>query len=311
MDSTLQTETEATPFICNICGAENRAHAKDLGRENASCFSCGSTVRIRGLLRVLSLELFGTNLPLPYFPRVKSLKGIGTSDTEQYAALLAEKFDYRNTFYDHSPRFDIANPPAEEFGKYDFVISSEVFEHVPPPVEESFAKTARLLKPNGVLVMTLPYSIEEHSLEHFPDLYEYAITQVGGKSVLVNRTRAGEIQVFENLVFHLGSGAALEMRELCEKDLMPMLSRAGFAEVRVHGESYQPFGVLYPEKWSLPIAARRGPYALGLDAVREIVDELAQAREQAARLKSHLDSRNAQNRPWARLRRAAGRASGK
>ncbi|HLH01037.1 MAG TPA: class I SAM-dependent methyltransferase [Bryobacteraceae bacterium] len=260
---------------------------------------------MRGLLRVLGLELFGTNLTLPAFPRVKSLRGIGTSDTEQYAAVLAKKFDYRNTFYDHAPRFDIADPPQEEFGKYDFVISSEVFEHVPPPIEQAFAKTARLLKPNGVLVLTLPYSIEDQSLEHFPDLYEYTVAQVGGESVLVNRTREGQVQVYENLVFHLGSGAALEMPELCEKDLMPMLSRAGFADVKVHGESYEAFGVLYPENWSLPIAARRGSYALGRDAAREIVDELVESRAEVERLKKHLDALPARNRPWARLRRAA------
>jgi hypothetical protein len=97
------------------------------------------------MLQALSLELFGVNLALPDFPFVKSLHGLGTSDDSSYAFHLTEKLDYRNTFYDREPRFDIANPPADEFGKYDFLISSEVFEHVPPPVEAAFCNAFRML----------------------------------------------------------------------------------------------------------------------------------------------------------------------
>ena len=108
-------------FTCNLCGKANRRTAAELGRENRSCSSCGSTVRVRGLVRALALELFGTNLILPDFPRVKSIRGIGTSDTAQYAPLLAEKFDYRNTFFDRAPQFDITGPPEGECGQYDFI----------------------------------------------------------------------------------------------------------------------------------------------------------------------------------------------
>ena len=228
------------------------------------------------------------NLTVPGFPQVKSLRGVGTSDIAQYASTLAEKFDYRNTFYDRAPLLDLTDPPKSEFGQYDFVISSEVLEHVPPPVEAAFSNVSRLLKPSGVLLLTLPYSIEDTSLEHFPQLYEYAITKLGEASVLVNRTRSGVIQVFENLVFHLGSSAALEMRELCERDLMTLLANTGFPEHHVHGENYEPFGVIYREHWSLPIAARRGPYALRLETVKEIVDEFTGLRDEVAELKEHL-----------------------
>ena len=86
---------------------------------------------MRGLLRALSLELYGMNLTLPEFPRREELRALGTSDGGQYADALAAKLDYRNTFYDREPRFDIANPDPAEIGRYDILISSEVFEHVP------------------------------------------------------------------------------------------------------------------------------------------------------------------------------------
>ena len=273
-----QTSDDPIEFTCNLCGGANRQTIRELGREDASCESCGSTVRTRGLLRVLSMELFGTSLAVPDFPCMKSIRGLGTSDTAHYASLLAEKFDYRNTFHDRAPQLDIMHPPEEEFEKYDFVISSEVFEHVPPPVEAAFASIRRLLKPNGVLVFTVPYSIEDRTLEHYPDLHEYTVAPLGGSSVLLNRTPDGLLQVFDKLVFHLGATPALEMRVFAERDLTTMLAGVGFAGVHVHGENYPAFGILYPERWSLPLAARRGVYALGAESAREIMEDLVDAR---------------------------------
>jgi SAM-dependent methyltransferase len=294
-------------FTCNLCGNSNKRRVGELRREQSSCLACGSTVRTRGVLRALSQELFGTNLTVPDFPQLKSLRGIGTSDEPQYASRLAEKFDYRNTFYDRPPRFDIAHPNEAECGQYDFMISSEVFEHVPPPAEAAFANAYRLLKPNGVLVLTVPYSIEDRSLEHFPELYDYSVTWAGAHSVLVNRTREGLLQVFDNLVFHAdpgarAGGAPLELREFSEHDLTAMLTGVGFQEVRVHGESFEPFGIVWPEPWSLPIAARKGTYALSLDSAREIMEQWTKLQADLDRMRLVVDS--FQRAAWMRLGRA-------
>jgi 2-polyprenyl-3-methyl-5-hydroxy-6-metoxy-1,4-benzoquinol methylase len=50
------------------------------------------------------------------------------------AQRLARKFDYVNTFFDGEPRFDITETHPDQYGTYDFIISADVFEHVPPPV---------------------------------------------------------------------------------------------------------------------------------------------------------------------------------
>ena len=222
----------------------------------------------------MSMELFGLSVPLPDFPRVKSVRGLGTSDPRQYADLLGEKFDYRNTFFHREPKFDIANTAEEEFGKYDFLISSEVLEHVAPPVETAFQNAFRLLKPNGVFVFTVPYSIESSTVERFPDLHQFGIAQVGDRAVLVNRTGSGELQVFENLVFHLAwGGAALEMREFSERGLKGTLAGSGFREVRLYSEDYPPFGIVRSETWSLPIAARKGEFAFSAEAAGEVVEQ--------------------------------------
>ncbi len=38
-------------------------------------------------------------------------------------------------------------------GQLDFVISSDVFEHVPPPVDIAFENTRRMLRPGGLFVL--------------------------------------------------------------------------------------------------------------------------------------------------------------
>jgi SAM-dependent methyltransferase len=222
---------------------------------------------------VLSQELFGASLMLPAFPRLKSLRGVGTSDSAVYDKRLEEKFGYHNTWFHREPRLDIAHPPESEFGRYDFLISSEVFEHVAPPPEAAFQNVYKLLRPNGVFIFTVPYSLGESTVEHFPELHDYTIARLGGRHVLINQTREGKVEVYENLVFHGGPGSTLEMRVFCESDLRRMLTDAGFREVRIYSEDYPEFGVVRNGPCSLPIAARKAEFALSRDAARELIEQ--------------------------------------
>jgi hypothetical protein len=81
---------------------------------------------MRGMLYALSMNLFGTPLSLPDFPALKSIRGLGMSDDEQYAAQLASKFDYRNTHFDRAPFFDVAQPSERRIGgggiRFHFVL---------------------------------------------------------------------------------------------------------------------------------------------------------------------------------------------
>jgi SAM-dependent methyltransferase len=273
-------------FVCNLCGRPNRRPEKTLDREKPSCDVCGSNVRTRGLLQALSMELFGVNLPVPDFPRIKSLRGLGTSDSPRYAELLSQKFDYRNTFYDREPRFDLAYPPTADAGQYDFLVSSDVLEHVAPPAENAFQNVATALKPTGLLVFTVPYSLDPAAVERFPDLYEFGLAQVGGRSVLVNRARTGELRATDDLVFHMGvTGPSLEMREYTESGLKTLLAGAGFTTVRIYGEDYPPFGIVRSESWSLPMAARKSAPGLNGEATRDVLEQWREQMELMKRLR--------------------------
>ena len=298
--------TEAVvEFTCNICGAANRCPEHRLQREGPSCSVCGSSVRTRAIILMLTEELFGVSIPLSDLPRIKGLRGIGFSDSSTYAERLAARFDYHNTYYHKDPQFDITNIPETELGAYDFVISSEVFEHVPPPPEAAFRNAFRLLKPNGVFLMTVPYALGDRTIEHFPDLHDYGLAQLSDRTVMVNRTRTGDLQVFDDLVFHGGGGSTLEMRCFTESDLRAMLSGAGFSSVQVHSQTHRPFGIVHQESWSLPMAGRKDSFVLRHSSVRELMEQWTALVETTRRLEVHIRSLEndlAENVRWANAR---------
>jgi SAM-dependent methyltransferase len=205
---------------------------------------------------VLSVALFGRYIPLPDFPTRPDLVGIGLSDWG-YAPVLSSKLGYRNTFYDEEPRLDITDPPEDLLGTLDFLISSDVFEHVPPPVEKAFSGAFRLLKPGGVLVMTVPYLLSGETIEWYPELNDFEIVERNGDRILQNRTVDGRLQTFDRLRFHGGPGLVLEMRILTHADLMRHLREAGFGEVVDWRDRRPEWGAFWREPHSFPVVARR------------------------------------------------------
>jgi hypothetical protein len=105
----------------------------------------------------------------------RDLVGIGLSDAACYARPLARVFDYRNTFFHAEPSVDITATDRSLHGKHDFVIASDVFEHVAPPVSRAFDNALALLKPGGTFVMTVPFSLEPDTAEHYPDLHDWLV----------------------------------------------------------------------------------------------------------------------------------------
>ncbi len=252
-------------YQCNICGRACECPIGALQREGPSCSHCGSTVRMRAIIHLLSLELFGESRTLPDFPIRPAIKGIGLSDWRGYAIPLAHKLGYQNTFYHKKPRLDITRVDSAWEAQFDFVIASDVFEHVAPPVSAAFANARRLLKPNGVLIFTVPYTLKDGpTLEHFPGLYDYRLIRTGTGFRLHNRTQAGDEQVFDQLVFHGGAGETLEMRVFTLTALQREFQKAGFTRVKVHCEPEFKFGIYWRVDWSLPITARAvGPIPRG------------------------------------------------
>jgi len=250
-------QNELLDFACNVCGTRNVVPLDLFGREVRNCDECGSTPRWRGMISSLSVALFGESLSIAEFPAGREVKGLGTSDWEGYAKRLAGRLDYINTYFDREPRFDLTAPVSDTLrGRYDFVTCSDVLEHVTPPFAGSLAHCRELLKPGGHLILTAPMKLEGTTDEHFPDLFKFEITGEGEDRVLVNRTRDGVVQRFDQLVFHGGEGATLEMRMLSLPDVLAALADVGFCDARLLDDPDLPHGVLWHGPWGWPLIAR-------------------------------------------------------
>jgi hypothetical protein len=251
--------TRTVDFVCNVCGQENRAapveHVQD--RECPSCGHCRSSLRMRSVIYTLSMELFGKPLVLPEFPVDKTISGLGMSDWEGYSRGLEKKLAYTNTFYHTEPRLDITNVPEEAAGIHRFLISSDVFEHIPVfALDGAFRNSRRLLRQDGVFIFTVPFTKDGETQEHFPRMHDFRIIETRGKRFLYNRTPEGEEEIFGDLIFHGGDGMTLEMRIFSEPDLRRRLTEAGFSSIRIYSDRIPEFGILWPIDWAVPVAAR-------------------------------------------------------
>jgi SAM-dependent methyltransferase len=197
-------------FDCNICGCtENGLEAAHYENpELPSCPGCSSNIRMRWIVHRLSRELFGRSLPLAHFPVDKAIRGMGLTDPAPIATRLAERFTYSNTFFDSDPRFDIRRDPSP-LGPLDFLIASEVFEHVEPPVIDAFHNAARLLKPSGVLLFTVPWVWDGDGLQTLPVLHDWRLDREAGRWSIVDRDGAGQVRRFYDPSFDGSAGPSL------------------------------------------------------------------------------------------------------
>lgn len=243
---------------CNICGYRLRAPLDVISdREARSCAACGSTLRFRSIMAALqsSLDGDGQVRVLERLPTRKHVKGIGMSDAGLYANTLESKFNYTNTFFHTEPLLDIRSPGPHQVGQFDFVVSSDVLEHVDGPPQRAFDNLRALLKVGGTIAFTVPYAIEGETLEHYPELHDYRIEGAGNARVLVNITADGREQRFNDLCFHGGDGSTLELRRFAWPHLVRLLGEAGFKDIHLHDADHPEWGIVHQSKQGLPITA--------------------------------------------------------
>ena len=261
------------------------------------------------MIQMLSIELFGEGHPLTEFPALPAITALGLSDDWRYAGILARKFGYVNTYFDREPFLDITKSHPDLYGTYDFIVSSEVFEHVPAPVERALEECHKLLKPHGFLCATVPFATDGQTREHYPGLHEYATVNFGGSPVLLNRKMDGTFEVHDGLVFHGGVGATLEMRQFSQAGLVDKLHQAGFRGVVFGSEPVPLYGIFPEGNFSVPFVARKEPFALPDGNPRASRDlamrlQLGELRSKVADLESKL--RGVAESRWVQLGRHFG-----
>ena len=229
-----------THYICNLCSQKNKVLQNFASNPGPMCSNCNSSVRFRFIGFCFSSFVMNGDGFLPSTKDNQLKKGIGLSDSPPLARVLKRFSGYTNTFFHASPQLDITQN-THHFSELDYIISSDVFEHTIPPALSPFLNAYKILNKNGLLILSVPTG--KQYLEHFPDLNDFKIINISDKFVLVNATKESKIQVFEEIKFHGGPGATLEMRVHSISSVKNFLTLAGFKEIKIV-KPYQPqFGI--------------------------------------------------------------------
>ncbi len=158
-------------IFCNVCGNISRISVKSNNfREGCTCKKCNSNSRKRHI----AMQLLD-NLNQKSNLKIKSLKNIPNNldlkiyNTESNGALhynlkhtkgyiCSEYFGDENEFgktQNGILNIDLMKTEFED-SKFNYIISSEVFEHIPNPYK-AFKETQRILKTGGLHIFTVPF----------------------------------------------------------------------------------------------------------------------------------------------------------
>ncbi|MBC8207165.1 MAG: hypothetical protein H8E68_08470 [Kiritimatiellaeota bacterium] len=232
--------------ICPVCGTFYLLDLTKPSREEKLCPGCGASGRAQAIAHYLSEILATSGTPLIEHPKETSKKIIGLSDSPVYARILNEKYDYINSFYHREPFLDITSPPDEYREAFDILISTEVFEHVFGPSIKAFQGAFNILKPNGNLILTVPFINKGKSIEHYREDLTNCIARkrlISRKWVADLEYSNGDKETDKDPKFHGGPGQTLEVRLFNRSRLINELRSTGFTDIVVHDENLPQHGI--------------------------------------------------------------------
>lgn len=196
-------------------------------------------------MHAFTKDVLEIDRPLHEVVGVFDKTGMGLSDWSGYGSRLEKICTYKNTYFHREPMVDICAPPSHELGKHDFLISSDVFEHVPPPPVKAFLGAAAVLKKGGKFLLSVPMNRRStQTIEHYPRLNKFTIGQVGNEYVVVNSLADGGIETYLHPRFHGGPGQTLEMRIFSDMHVRELLRLAGFSAPISYDKDVPEFGLV-------------------------------------------------------------------
>ena len=211
-------------LTCIACGSAPEISVS--GREDVVCSRCGVTWRIGACLYALH-EGLGVGGAFGKMEPDLSRVGIGVSDDWRLASLLASRFAYTNTFLHRFPYLDISDPPEILRDSLEFVICSDVLEHVMGDVQVAMRGLLSILRPGGFIVTSIPIAGPDH-VEYFPGCRSYV--ELGSSVEWTDNL--GIVRRNDAPIYHGGQGQTLTFRQFTEDSFAKALEQAGFANIR-------------------------------------------------------------------------------
>ncbi|WP_394001296.1 class I SAM-dependent methyltransferase [Luteimonas sp. WGS1318] len=168
-DDRLPSAGAPLPGICDACGAADGFHPLQHpsdGREGLHCKACGCMARQRAVARVLAGLLDETSLPSVYLteqasPLYVALRRrfpatIGSEYvSRRWRRLRLMLWLWRHGVFQRIRRGDVTRLGYAD-ASLDAVSSLDVLEHV-PDADAAFRELARVIRPGGSLVATVPF----------------------------------------------------------------------------------------------------------------------------------------------------------
>ncbi len=235
-----------TTARCNVCGWRDRFLREDRAREGFVCRNCGVTSRNRAVALVLGRVLDEDQTVFRWKYRTTTPM-LESSARGALAMYFRKKFDYYGTEFD--PREIAAGTHPRDFadfqklhyadGTFDFVVASDVFEHIRRDAD-AMREVQRVLKPGGYLILTVPYDHERaHTIQR------------------VDTSGPTDVHVLPPQ-YHGGGGHTLAYREY-GRDVVDLMRAAGFEVERVDVD--EPAFAITPQ--SVFVARKGQPVVLG------------------------------------------------
>jgi hypothetical protein len=159
-------------------------------------------------------------------PKDWSRIGIGLDEHESIFATFPTRWRFINTHLEGFPRLDLRSLEPTQRGSAEFVICSDVLEHVLPPASDAAVGLRELLKPQGFAVVSVPTgAFEGETKEWYPDLAKInALSRDEFEWV----DGDGDLRRDTHPTFHGGTGLTLEFRVFTDASIRALLESVGF-----------------------------------------------------------------------------------
>lgn len=191
--------------------------------------------------------------PLVSVPPDWSLRGLFLSDSPDFFAFFSRKWDVSNVFYHKYPVLDLFSVPDAAKKSFNFVVCSDVLEHVGGSPLAALEGLRALLKPGGAAVVTVPIGDPVETVEHYPGMVDYKV--LDGPAVQW-RDESGTVTVDNNPEMHGGDGLVVAFRRFGKSEFENQVVAAGFTCIQEIG-SLPSLGI-----WALPEGQKSGVFLL-------------------------------------------------
>lgn len=190
-------KTNVRQSVCIICSSPMIASQPKATREGSQCDGCQATWRARATVLAVMTGLGYHPTPLVEIVPDWSRIGVGLSDDPSFSGRFSAVWKYTNTYFDSFPRLDIRAAPSDLIGHCEFVVCSDVLEHVDPPYNTALEGLYRIIKPGGFAVVTVPMSGTASTCEYYKDLASWELQHEieGHAPTLRWQDSSGEIHI--------------------------------------------------------------------------------------------------------------------